>query len=106
LRFVRDRYVLPFVNPEHIAVEIGPGGGRWTRYLLGFKTVYAVDYYEELLAEFRKTFGRYPNVKTIKNHGTAFPGIAPQSVDYTLSFGCFMAISATSRTFSSRAATS
>jgi SAM-dependent methyltransferase len=95
LRFVRDRYVLPFVNPAHTAVEIGPGGGRWTRYLLGFKTVYAVDYYEELLAEFRKTFARYPNVKTIKNSGTDFPGIAPQSVDYVLSFGCFVHLNQT-----------
>src|SRR6266403_3354860 len=34
LRFIRDRYVLPYVSPEHTAVEIGPGGGRWTRYLL------------------------------------------------------------------------
>jgi hypothetical protein len=28
LKFVRDRYVLPYVKPDHIAIEIGPGGGR------------------------------------------------------------------------------
>jgi Methyltransferase domain len=90
LRFVRDRYVLPFINPAHTAVEIGPGGGRWTRYLLAFKTVYAVDYYDEVLAEFRKTFSRYDHVRIVKNNGVDFPGIAPQSVDYALSFGCFV----------------
>ena len=89
LRFIRDRYVTPFVNPEHVAVDIGCGGGRWTRYLLGFKTVYAVDYYEELLSEFRKSFLRHRHVKSIKNNGTDFPGIALQSVDYIFSFGCF-----------------
>jgi SAM-dependent methyltransferase len=89
LQFIRDRYVVPFVKPEHVAVDIGCGGGRWTRYLLGCKTVYAVDYYEELLTEFRKTFARYKHVKPVKNNGTDFPGIAPQSVDYILSFGCF-----------------
>ena len=89
LQFIRDHYVLPFVNPQHIAMDLGCGGGRWTRYLLGFKTVYAVDYYEELLSEFRRTFGRIPNVKPIKNNGTDFPGVAPQSVDYILSFGVF-----------------
>jgi SAM-dependent methyltransferase len=89
LRFIRDRYVLPFVKPEHTAMEIGCGGGRWTRYLLGFKTIYAVDYYEELLSEFRRTFARYRHVKPIKTNGTDFPGISPQSVDYILSFGCF-----------------
>lgn len=89
LQFIRDRYVIPFVKPEHIAVDIGCGGGRWTRYLLGFKSVYAVDYYPELIAEFRRTFNRYRHVTPIKNNGTDFPGIAPQSVDYILSFGCF-----------------
>ena len=89
LQFIRDRFVIPFVNPEHTAIDIGCGGGRWTRYLLGFKTVYAVDYYEQLLLEFRKTFKRYKHVRPIKNNGTDFPGIAPRSVDYVFSFGCF-----------------
>jgi SAM-dependent methyltransferase len=89
LRFIRDKYVVPFVNPDHIAVDIGCGGGRWTRYLLGFKTVYAVDYYEQLLSEFRRSFSRYRHVTPIKNNGTDFPGIPAQSVDYILSFGCF-----------------
>jgi hypothetical protein len=42
LRFIRDRYVLPYVSSERTAVEIGPGGGRWTRYLLDFKKLYIV----------------------------------------------------------------
>ena len=89
LKYVRDRFVLPFVNPDHVAVDIGCGGGCWTRYLLGFKAVYAVDYYEELVAEFRKSFARYKTVRAIKNNGTDFPGVAPNSVDYILSFGTF-----------------
>jgi SAM-dependent methyltransferase len=89
LKFIRDHYVLPFIKPEHTALDIGCGGGRWTRQLLGFKAVYAVDYYEELLVEFRRSFARYKHVTPIKNSGTDFPGIAPQSVDYVLSFGCF-----------------
>ncbi len=89
LRHIRDHYVLPFVNPDHVAVDIGCGGGRWTRYLLGFKAVHAVDYYEDLLVEFRRTFARHRHVTPIRNNGTDFPGIAPGSVDYVLSFGCF-----------------
>ena len=89
LQFIRDRYVLPFVDPAHTALDIGCGGGRWTRYLLGFQTVHAVDYYPELVAEFRRTFDKYPHVRPIKNNGADFPGVAPHSVDYTLSFGCF-----------------
>ena len=45
LKFIRDRYVLPYVKPDRHALEIGPGGGRWTRYLLGFEKLYVVDYH-------------------------------------------------------------
>jgi hypothetical protein len=90
LQFVRDRYVLPYVDAMQNAVEIGPGGGRWTRYLVGFKTLYAVDYYEELLAELRRNLARHRNVVFIKNEGTNFPGIPAHSIDYLFSFGTFV----------------
>jgi len=89
LRFIRDRYILPYVNPQHTALEIGPGGGRWTRYLLGFKRLYAVDYHPELLDELRKNFNE-PNMVFIKNNGTDFPGVEPGSIDYLFSFGTFV----------------
>ena len=89
LVYIRDRFVLPFVKPDQVALDIGCGGGRWTRYLLGFKTVYAVDYYQELVTEFRRNFSRHRHVVSIKNNGTDFPGVPAQSVDYILSFGCF-----------------
>jgi len=89
LKFVRDRFVLPYVNAEQHAVEIGPGGGRWTRYLLGFKKLYVVDYYPELLGELQKNFKK-ANMEFIKNNGTDFPGIKERSVDYLFSFGTFV----------------
>src|SRR3982074_882216 len=66
LQFIRDRYVLPYINAEQCAVEIGPGGGRWTRYMLGFRKLYVVDYYVDLLQELRKNI-RKPNIEFIKN---------------------------------------
>jgi Methyltransferase domain len=89
LRFVRDRFVLPFVRADLTALEIGPGGGRWTRYLLGFDKLYVVDYYAELLAEFRKHF-RQPNIVAVQNNGTDFPGIEAGTIDYVFSFGTFV----------------
>ncbi len=89
LRFIRDRYVLPYVNAAHNAVEIGPGGGRWTKYLLGFRKLYVVDYHSELLEELRKNFNK-PNITFIKNNGTDFPGIEEGSIDYVFSFGTFV----------------
>jgi SAM-dependent methyltransferase len=90
LAFIKERYVLPYVEARHRAVEIGPGGGRWTRYLLGFETLYAVDYHQELLDELKRNFGRRRNIRFIKNTGTDFPGIDEHSIDYLFSFGTFV----------------
>jgi ubiquinone/menaquinone biosynthesis C-methylase UbiE len=89
LRWVRDHYLLPYVNPDHAAVEIGPGGGRWTRYLLGFGELHCVDFNQPLLDEHARNF-RAPNLHLIKNNGTDFPGIADQSIDFVFSFGVFV----------------
>ena len=89
LKFIRDRYILPYINFDHDAVEIGPGGGRWTRYLLSFHRLYAVDYHQELLDELQKSF-KIPNLTLIRNSGADFPGIPPESVDFVFSFGVFV----------------
>lgn len=89
LKFIRDRYVLPYVNAEQYAVEIGPGGGRWTRYLLGFKKLYVIDYHSELLEEVKKNFNNL-NMEFIKNNGTDFPQVPEHSIDYLFSFGTFV----------------
>jgi len=93
LQFTRDRYVRPYVHPEHIALEIGPGGGRWTRYLLGFRQLYVVDCHAELLQELKRNFHR-PNMNFIVNHGCDFPGVPGRSVDFVFSFACFVHLDA------------
>lgn len=90
LTYVRDQYVLPYVKDTHTAVEIGPGGGRWTKYLCGFGRLYAVDYHAELLAELRANLGKHKNLFFIKNNGTDFPSIPPGTVSYVFSFGTFV----------------
>lgn len=93
LKFIKERYVLPYVNRKHHAVEIGPGGGRWTRYLLGFSKLYVVEYYAELLDELRKNYNE-SNMTFIKNNGTDFPTIDEESIDYIFSFGTFVHLDA------------
>lgn len=89
LRFIRDRWVLPYVNPQHTAVEIGPGGGRWTRYLVPFRRLYLVDYFQEVLNEVRRNV-HSKNMTFIKNNGADFPGVPESSVDFVFSFGTFV----------------
>jgi len=94
LTFIKNRWVIPYVKSDQTAVEIGPGGGRWTQYLLGFQRLYVVDYYEELLSELRRNFGRYSNVVFVHNAGTDFPGIPEGEIDFVFSFGTFVHLDA------------
>lgn len=89
MRHVRDHYLLPYVHPDHTAIEIGPGGGRWTRYLLGFAKVYAVDYHQTMLDELARNF-KAPHLVPLKNNGSDFPGIQPESIDYVFTFASFV----------------
>jgi cyclopropane fatty-acyl-phospholipid synthase-like methyltransferase len=70
-------------------VEIGPGGGRWTRYMLGAKRIYAVDYHQELLDELKSNFNA-SNITSVKNNGDDFPDIPDGSIDFLFSFGAFV----------------
>lgn len=90
LTFVRRLYLDPFVAGR--VIEIGPGGGRWTQYLLSAEELYAVDYHQELLDELAKNFAA-PNLHFVKNDGTDFPGIPDASIDFVFSFGVFVHLS-------------
>jgi SAM-dependent methyltransferase len=89
LMYVKKHFLIPYVTPKTTVLEIGPGGGRWTRYLLAARRVYAVDYHQELLDELAVNF-RADNLISIKNNGTDLPGVPPESIDFVFSFGVFV----------------
>jgi SAM-dependent methyltransferase len=89
LRYVRDHYLAPYATPDSTVVEIGPGGGRWTRYMLGARHVYAVDFHQELLDTVKANV-RSPRLTFIRNNGDDFPGIPAGSIDFVYSFGTFV----------------
>ncbi len=89
LGFIRDRWCSNFVGANDVCLEIGPGGGRWTRYLLGSDHVYAVDFHQELLDELKKNYP-VPHLETLKNNGSDLPGVPDESVDFLFSFGVFV----------------
>ena len=78
----------PYLNPDHHAVEIGPGG-RWTRYLVAFEKLYVVDYHRELLDELTRLY-RLPSLVCIRNNGTDFPSVPAGSIHFLFSFGVFV----------------
>ena len=89
MKSIRDRFVLPYVHPDLTCLEIGPGGGRWTRYLLTCLDLYCVDYHQELLDELASNF-RAPGLHLIKNNGDDFPSVPESCVDFLFSYGVFV----------------
>ena len=89
LAMVRRHYIDFFVNPSATLLEIGPGGGRWTRFMVEASKIYAVDRHQELLDELRANCPQ-PNIVTIRNNGDDFPGVPDASIDFLFSFGVFV----------------
>jgi hypothetical protein len=89
LQFIKRHYLLPLIKPEFTAVEIGPGGGRWTQYLTAMQKLYVVDFYPEMLAELGRRYNA-PNIIKIINNGDDFPGIGAAEVDFLFSFDVFV----------------
>lgn len=88
-----NRYFIKPIVPGKTVVEIGPGGGRWTRFLRYAKKLYLVDPFVELLRETKKNFNG-SNMEFIQNNGTDFPGIPEDYVDYIFCFDVFVHLSA------------
>jgi SAM-dependent methyltransferase len=93
LVYIRDQFVIPYAKPDSVGLEIGAGGGRWTKYLITMKKLYAVDFHQELLDELTKNFAS-PKIVCVRNNGNDFPGIPDQSIDFLFSFGCFVHLDA------------
>ena len=89
LQHVRDHFLRRYITADTTALEIGPGGGRWTRYMLAAKHIIAVDFHRELLDEVQRNVS-HPNMTLITNNGDDFPGVADHSVDFIFSFGTFV----------------
>lgn len=85
------RCLTPFFNPEHVALEIGCGGGLWTtRYLIPqFKHVIALDVIPQpsRLTQYSLTYIE------VGDRDFDCTGVADESVDFVWSFGVFCHLS-------------
>lgn len=88
---VVDRYVRPYVEPSSTVVEIGPGGGRWTRYLLRANRIICVDINPEFFEALKTTFPT-ASLEFYQPRGCELDGIAEDSVDFVFTFGTFVHI--------------
>lgn len=83
----------PFFNSFHTALEVGPGGGVFTKRMIGmFDFVTAID-----VIKMPEQFKKYPNFKFIELPDQSYnlPGIPYNSIDFCFCYNVFCHLSNT-----------
>jgi SAM-dependent methyltransferase len=82
--------ILPRIScflPAKSILEIAPGFGRWTQFLLGNCDEYfGVDISERCIAKCKERFGASNRVHFVQNDGVSLNMIPDQHVDFVFSF--------------------
>ena len=96
--FVHVTYRLsikPFVGPDTKALEIGCGGGAWSKAIAGLspKELCCVDVLSAEEACFWEYVGRQPGVRHVQVHDLFLNDLPDGHFDYFFSFGCFCHLS-------------
>ena len=86
-------YIKPYVTPQNVVLEIGPGGGRWTKYLLDAKEVIVVDLNSEFFPYLQERFKDHlSKFRFYHTSGYELDGIATNTIDVVFSFVTFVHI--------------
>jgi SAM-dependent methyltransferase len=88
-----QQYIRPNVTPQSLVLEIGPGGGRFTRYLLDAREIILVDIVPDFFEYIKQRFPQQASKMRFyepKNH--ELEGIESNSVDYVMTFDAFVHI--------------
>ncbi|HEY1710623.1 MAG TPA: class I SAM-dependent methyltransferase [Rhizomicrobium sp.] len=88
---VVDDYIRPYVTSGVSVLEIGSGGGRWTRYLAGAARVICVDINDIFRPDLAEIC-RDTKFEFYKTSGFELSAVASDSVDFVFSFGTFVHI--------------
>lgn len=87
---VTERHYLPHITPHSVVLELGPGTGRVTRYVIGrCREMILVDYSPvvcEWLPKYLAGKGRF---RVHRIAGPAFPDVDSASVDVAIANGVF-----------------
>ena len=90
---VVKRYLRPYVTPDSVVLEIGPGGGRWTQFLVGAREIVLVDLNKQFFRYLRKRFRKHKSkLRFYQTSGYELAGIDAGSIDFVFSFGTFVHI--------------
>ncbi len=95
LRTVARKFVRPYVRSDTVALEIGPGCGRWTSLLLSCREIILVDLNSEFFPYVQDRFSdALDRLRFYQTEGFELHGIDDASVGFVFSFGTFVHIEA------------
>lgn len=88
---VIQRLIVPNVGNESTILEIGPGHGRWSRYLAKYAaSLILVDLSPKCIEFCRSLFTQRHNLRYLVNDGRSLAGVEDASVDFIWSFDTFV----------------
>jgi ubiquinone/menaquinone biosynthesis C-methylase UbiE len=91
VRHVVGDYVAPHCAPGARALEIGPGGGRYTARLAPLaRSLACVDVSTRMLERVRRRFADAPHVETVHGNGSDLGAIEDGSVDFAFAHNVFV----------------
>jgi hypothetical protein len=85
--------IKPYITPETVALEIGPGRGAWTRCLVPAKEIWCLDALSAEHNGFWQYVGEAPHVKYFQVSDFACEMLPANHFDYLFSFGCLCHVS-------------
>lgn len=86
-------YIEPYVTPQSVVLEIGPGGGRWTKYLLAAKEIIVVELNPEFFPYLQERFKDHlSKFRFYHTSGYELDGVEADSVDFIFTFVTFVHI--------------
>lgn len=91
-----DELLRPTMSGGAVLLEIGPGGGRWSKHLIELsEELILVDITGRTLALCKERLGKDGSIRLIQNQGDDLPGVHDASVDRIWSFDVFVHIAPT-----------
>lgn len=88
---LRRTFIVPYIRPESVALEIGPGHGRWS-VLLQPKVamLHLVDLSPSCIDYCKKRLAQHANVKYHVNDGKSLSMLEASSIDFAWAFDTFV----------------
>lgn len=87
------RCIKPYIKPDTVALELGPGRGAWTKALLPAKEVWALDARSAQENGFFEYLGNPSHVKYHQVSDFTCAMLPDDAFDYLFSFGCLCHVS-------------